>query len=176
MQISVVQLIPYPRPTVFAGLRDHLPELAAYLPNIESITVQDRSEPAAGEVKLVNYWKAAKTEVPVVARAFLDPAKLAWIDRAHWTEADWSNQWAIEVSFMKERVTCKGRSLYLAKDEKSTEVRIEGVLELDLKGLLPGLIARRAAPVVESFVVGLIKPNFEKVNDGLVQYLRAKNA
>lgn len=172
MQISVVQVLPYPRPTVFRALRDHLPELAAYLPNIEYIEVKERGEPAPGETKLLNLWKAAKTEVPTVARAFLDPAKLSWLDRAHWREADWSNAWDMEVSFMKDRVVCRGRTTYHVRDERTTEVRIDGVLELNLSGLLPGFLAKKAAPVVESFIIGLIKPNFEKVNDGLVLYLK----
>ncbi|MDY0061352.1 MAG: hypothetical protein RBU45_16205 [Myxococcota bacterium] len=173
MEINVVQVIPYSRELVFRTIRDQLPELGAYLPNIESIQVEQREEPAPGEVKLLNRWKAAKTEVPAVARAFLDPAKLAWLDRAHWQEADWSNTWDIEVSFMKERVSCRGRSVYTAKDARSTEVRILGELALDLKGLLPGFLASRAAPSVESFVVGLIQPNFAKVNDGVAKYLEA---
>ncbi|MBM4319397.1 MAG: hypothetical protein FJ125_05395 [Deltaproteobacteria bacterium] len=171
MEISVTQLLPYPRPTVFRALRDHLPALADYLPNIEYIQVKERNEPAPGETRLVNLWKAAKTEVPTVARAFLDPARLSWMDRAHWKEEDWTNTWDMEVSFMKDRVTCRGRTVYRSRDEESTEVQIKGVLELDLQGMLPGFIAKKAAPVVESFVIGLIKPNFEKVNDGLVRYL-----
>ena len=173
MKITVVQHIPYPRATVFTVLRDHLPELQDYLPNIERIEVQQRQEPAPGEVRLVNLWKAAKTEVPVVARAFLNPSKLSWLDRSHWKEEDWSNAWDMEVNFMKERVTCRGRSTYHELPDGSTEVRINGVLELDLKGFLPRIIARRASPKIESFVIGLIKPNFEKTNEGLIAYLKA---
>ena len=173
MKISVVQNLPYPQLVVFRSLRDHLPALAAYMPNLSSIVNNERHEIGAGEVKLVNVWKAAPTEVPTLARPFLDPSKLSWIDRSHWRTAEWSNTWEMEVSFLKERVTCKGRTTYLAKSESPTEARIDGVLELDLKGMVPGLLARKVEPMIEGFVIGLIKPNFEKINDGLVLYLKA---
>jgi hypothetical protein len=71
-------------------------------------------------------------------------------------------------------VKCKGATIYREKGADRTEIHIKGVLELSLKGLLPGLIARRAEPAVESFVIKLIQPNFEKTNDAVIQYLRAK--
>ncbi len=171
MKISVVQVIPFARPTVFRALRDHLPALVDYLPNIQTIEVRTREEPSPTEVHLVNFWQAAKTEVPTVARAFLDPAKLNWLDHSRWNSETWTNAWEMQVSFMKDRVTCEGRTHYLERSDGSTEARIEGVLNLDLKGMLPGLIARAASPKVESFVVDLIKPNFERTNDGLIRYL-----
>lgn len=173
MKISVAQVIPYPRPVVFGVLRDHLPELAAYLTNIEYIQRQGRTELAEGGVELTNLWQAAKTEVPMVARAVLDPAKLSWLDTSRWEPAKWSNTWSMKVSFMQERVTCHGVTSYHERGDGGTDARIDGVLELDLKGMLPGLLARRAAPKIEAFVINLIKPNFEKTNEGLIQYLEA---
>jgi len=172
MKISVSQVIPYPRPVVFRVLRDHLPELGQYLTNIEY--ERKRRTDISDEVsELLNLWQAAKTEVPMVARAFLDPAKLSWLDTSRWDRSKWSNTWSMEVSFMKDRVTCHGVTSYHERSDGGTDVRIDGVLELRLKGLLPGLLARRAAPKIESFVINLIKPNFEKTNEGLIKYLQA---
>ncbi len=172
MKISVTQIIPFPRKAVFAVLRDHLPELADYLPNIKKIEVKERTEEGP-VVRLLNLWHAAQTEVPTIAKPFLDPSKLNWLDRSVWDENTWENHWDIEVGFMKDRVTCKGTTIYEEKSPTETEVRIQGELLIDLKGYLPKLIAKRASPKVESFVVDLIEPNFAKTNEGVIRFLEA---
>jgi len=53
-------------------------------------------------------------------------------------------------------------------------VRIRGDLNLDLKGLVPALLARKATATIEAFVVRLLQPNFKKTNDALVRYLESK--
>jgi Mg-chelatase subunit ChlI len=51
-----------------------------------------------------------------------------------------------------------------------------GKLELDLKGMLPGLIARSATPSIEQFVVKMIQPNLEKTVEALAKYLDAQQS
>ena len=176
MDITVDHRVNFPRTLVFETMRDHMPDLAPYLPNVDGIEVRERKEPAAGVVELVNFWKAAKTEIPNVARPFVDQSKLNWIDRAKWTQADWNCAWKLEVGFMPERVKCSGQTQYVEDGPGKTLVRMRGKLELDLKGLLPGLIARSATPSVEAFIVKMVQPNFEKTIDALVKYLESKPA
>ena len=171
MDIIVDSKIPYPRERVYSTLRDHMPDLAQFLPNVESITVKERNEPAPGVVDLVNLWKAARTEIPAVARPFVDQSKLNWLDRAHWTASDWTCAWSLEVGFMPERVKCSGKTTYEEDGPLSTRMRLRGPLVLDLKGLLPGLIARTATPSVEAFIVKLVQPNFAKTVDAVNRYL-----
>ena len=154
-------------------MRDQLPELSRYLPNIDAITVESREEPAPGEVKLLNRWKAASTEVPLVARKFVNPSTLYWLDHAHWFEAEWLCRWRLEMGFMTDRIGCAGTTSFHEKPG-GTEVRIRGDLNLDLKGLVPALLARKATATIEAFVVRLLQPNFKKTNDALVRYLESK--
>lgn len=175
MDISVDHRVNHSRELVFRTMRDRMPDLAPLLPNVESIVVKDRKE-EAGKVELVNLWKAAKTEIPTVARPFIDQSKLNWLDRARWTESDWRCVWSLEVGFMPERVKCGGETQYLEDGPGRTLVRMRGKLELDLKGLLPGLIARSATPGVESFIVKLVQPNFEKTIEALSKFLDTKPA
>ena len=62
----------------------------------------------------------------------------------------------------------------LSREAGGTEVRIRGDLNLDLKGLVPALLARKATATIEAFVVRLLQPNFKKTNDALVRYLESK--
>jgi hypothetical protein len=176
VDIIVDHRLNHPRALVFATMRDKLPELAPYLPNVDGVDVRERKEPSPGVVELVNFWRAAKTEVPTVARPFIDQSKLNWIDRARWTEADHGCAWKLEVGFMPERVKCAGATQYVEDGPDRTIVKMRGKLELDLKGLLPGLIARSATPSVEAFVVKLVQPNFAKTIEALVKYLESKPA
>ena len=74
MQLSVQSIIPFPIENVYKAMRDHLPELATYLPNIDSIEVKERK--LEGDVlHLVNQWNPANTEIPTVAQSFVDVEK-----------------------------------------------------------------------------------------------------
>ncbi|MEZ4463265.1 MAG: hypothetical protein R3F43_01780 [bacterium] len=80
MEIDVVSTLSHPRPAVFAAMRDQMVALAAYMPNIDQITVESRDDSTPGEVRLVNRWQAARSEVPAVA-PFVDPSRACsgWI-------------------------------------------------------------------------------------------------
>ena len=112
MEIDVVSTLNYSRPAVFAAMRDQMTALAAYMPNIEQITVESRDDSTPGEVRLVNRWQAARSEVPAVARKFVDPARMFWLDHARWIEAEWRCEWRLEMGFMAERISCSGVTTY----------------------------------------------------------------
>ncbi len=173
MQLSVDNIVPFPIADVFRGMRDQMPAIAEYLPNIDSIVVESSDAPADGEMKLVNRWNAAATEVPVVARKFVDPNSIYWIDHAHWYEAQWRCEWRLEMGFMTDRIYTHGQTSF-HEVAGGTEVRIRGDLELNLKGMVPGFMAKKVAGAVESFVVKLLQPNFRKTNEALTRYLEAQ--
>jgi hypothetical protein len=175
MDISVVTMIPYPLELVYAAMRDQLPDLANYMPNVESIIVESREEVSENRIKLVNRWNAASTEIPVVARRFVDQSQMYWTDYADW-EADANRcTWRLKTGFMSDRVNCNGSTTYVAVADDRTELRISGSLSLDLKGLVPRLVLKRATSGVEKFVSRLVQPNFQKTADALKAYLDAKN-
>lgn len=175
MLLSVDNIVPFPIAEVFRGMRDQMPAIAEYLPNIDSISILSQEDPAEGERKLVNRWNAAATEVPVMARKFVDPSSIYWTDYAHWYEADWHCDWRLEMGFMTDRIKTAGKTSF-HEVARGTEVRIRGELSLDLKGLVPGFVAKQATAAVESFVVKLLKPNFQKTNDALTRYLEAQRS
>jgi len=168
MKISVITLVPYPVDQVLAVMRDELPALAEYLPNVDKVEVATREELDGGEVKLLNKWKAAKTEVPTVARPFISQDKLNWLDYAHW-HTD-RVDWRLEMSFMTDRIKCEGSTRYTDKGGK-TEVHIDGDLSIELKGLLPGILANKAKSTVEGFVIKMIEPNFQKTAEAVTRLL-----
>ena len=76
MDINVVSEIPFPIGDVYLAMRDHMPELAEFMPNVASIDVESRDQESEGRVRLINRWNAAATEIPAIARPFIDPANV----------------------------------------------------------------------------------------------------
>ncbi len=172
MKISVVTAVPFAREAVYEAMCSQLPALAAYMPNIERITVMSETRPAEGIIDLVNQWTAAGSEVPAVARKFVKPEQMNWLDHAHWDKGAWRCDWRLEMGFMTERIQCKGSTTYVETADGHTEMRIEGDLVLDLKGMMPGFLLKKAQPAIEGFVSRTIEPNFQKTADALTAYLK----
>ena len=173
MKIAVVTSIPFPADRAMRAMRDRLTDMAAFMPNIDRITVEAKSEPAPGEVKLVNRWQAAATEVPAVARPFVKPEQMYWMDHAHWIEAGTMCHWRLEMAFMTDRIKCAGTTAFVPKGA-SCDMKIDGNLELDLKGMVPGLMLGKVTSAVEVFVTKMLEPNFQKTADALTRFLQSQ--
>ena len=74
---------------------------------------------------------------------------------------------------MQDRVRCLGLTTFEEQGD-STKVHIQGELKMSLKGMMPGFMARKAEPKIESFVVKLIQPNLQKTAEAVGSYLKAQ--
>jgi hypothetical protein len=175
VEINVVSEIPFPIADVFKAMRDHMPELAKYMPNVDTINVESREDVGDGCVKLVNRWNAAATEIPAVARPFVNQSDVYWLDHAEWNEKSNACNWRLEMGFMGDRIECIGSTSYHVVSAESTEMRIIGTLKLDLKGLVPRLLLGKATSAVEKFVGKLVQPNFQKTSNALTAYLNTQD-
>lgn len=175
-EIKIKDEVAYDRERVFKTFRDHLVELLPHLPDVENIEVKERKEVDENVTKVVNYWKAAAEEIPKLAQAFVKPEMLEWTDYATWDEKSWSCEWNMEVGFLSDAVTCKGRTTYEPKGDGKTEVVIHGELSVDGRKIpgVPRLAAGKIGGVIEGFVVRLITPNLTTVNRGMESYLATK--
>ncbi len=176
MKLFVEDVINFPLEQVYKTQRDHMAELAAYLPNIKNIEVLERKDEGDGKTRLLNLWKAAPSEVPSMLRPFVKPEMLQWKDHALWHDNDHRCEWNLEVGFMPDRVQTSGKTVYSKLDDNRTKVVIEGNLAVDAKGIpgVPRLLAGKIGGEVERFVVKMITPNLKGVNRGIEQYLKAQ--
>lgn len=175
-EIKIKDEVAYDRETVFKTFRDDLVKLLPHLPDVKNIEVKERQEVDEHTTKVVNFWKAAAEEIPRLAQAFVKPEMLEWTDYATWDEEKWSCDWNMEVGFLSEAVTCKGKTTYEPKGDGKTEVVIQGELSVDARKIpgVPRLGAGKIGNVIESFVVKLITPNLTAVNRGMENYLASK--
>jgi len=176
MRIQSESVIHHPRDLVFKAYRDELPEIAAYMSDIEEIKVINRNE-AGAEVRLHNVW-VAQREIPSFARNIVRPEMLQWDDHAEWNQDTWTCDWQLKTRVFTDSVGCGGSNRFVAVDDNTTKVVLEGNLDIDLKDIpgVPRLLAGRIAPKVEAFIVSLITPNLKEVNASLQTYLDAKQA
>jgi hypothetical protein len=174
MRIHTESLIRHPQREVYEAYRDRLPEIAAYIPDVKEILVESR-EPFDGGIKLHNVW-IAEREIPVFARAFLKPEMLRWDDYAEWRDSDHQVRWTLKLRVFTDNVRCSGTNTFRRIDDGKTSVTLEGDLDIDLQRIpgVPRLLAGGLKPQVEKFIVSLITPNLERVNESLQQFLDEK--
>ncbi len=164
-------IITHPRELVYHTYRDRLPELVEMLDNIESMEELERRE-EGDTTHLLNEWKA-QGEIPKIAQRWIKPEMLRWKDRATWHAQEWTVDWAFEMAFLTDRVTVQGKSFYRELGPSRTSLELRGELNIDAMGLpgMPRLIARKAGPVVERFVLALVQPNLVKTAQALQRFL-----
>jgi hypothetical protein len=174
-KINVTDTVAHPRELVFETFRDELEKLDEFLPDIESITTEDRDELDDDTVKVVRVWKARDEDIPKMARKFIKPEMLKWTDFATWHADEWTCDWEMEVGFLSDAITCKGTNRYIDKGD-GVEIVIDGTLEVDAKQIpgVPRMLAGKVGSAVEGFVVKMITPNLKDVNRGLERYLASK--
>jgi hypothetical protein len=174
VQISSMARIAHPLERVYLTYRDDLPSLAAYLPDVSRIVVEERVEREGG-VDQLNIWHAS-TRIPSVVKAFVRPEMLSWEDHARWDDAATLARWTLVVPALRNQVTCTGETRIRA-DPMGCQVEVVGDLQIDLSRL-PGMnrfVGKRLVPQIEAFISQLIAPNVERVNAALGRYLDDKH-
>jgi hypothetical protein len=172
-QLDIRDTIPFSRDLVFETYRDKLSELTAYLPNIDSITVERRTVLADGSIELVNRWQAARTEVPVVIRPFIKPDLLQWHDYATWDSKEHVCRWRTELVVLDGAIVSEGINYYRVIDDNTMEVQLTGTIQVDATKIpgVPRLMAGKVASAVAAGVLKVTEPNLRGVNRGLEQYI-----
>ena len=171
MKFSVQVEIPYERELVFDTYRDQIENLVPYMANVEKIDVQSR-EVDGDVVRLFNVWKGVSSDIPAPLRPILSPDALAWHDRAVWDRSRFRCDWEITLPALPDAVTAKGFSTYQT-DGGVTLVAISGefVIHPEKVPGVPTFVAKRLAPTLEKFVVGLLQPNLKKTTEAVESYL-----
>jgi hypothetical protein len=161
-----------PHAALWSVMRDHLPDMAPHIADIEDISLLDRSGDADGVVHLVNRWRV-RHQVPPMIRTALKTDELSWIDRNTWDERTFTCAWTIEPDFLTEHIACSGRTMFAsAMAGKGARVTFEGGFDLKpgLFGGLPVGIERLAAGFVESIVTTVIPRNLRGVVEAAAAY------
>ena len=159
-----------PQDELWTIMRDHLPEIAPRVADIEQVRELERSTGADGAVRIVNRWQV-RAVVPQAIRTMLKLHELAWIDRNTWDAANRICTWSIEPCFLTQHIACAGTTSFApAMGGQGARVTFEGMLELKL-GFLPlGGIEKLVTGFVESVATTIIPRNLRAVVEAAAVY------
>ena len=171
MKIHAESRVHHPLEDVYRVYRDRLPEIAAYIPDIQEIRVVSRTDGPTGP-SILNLWIAGR-EPPKMIQNIVKKDMLRWDDHAEWNDAAYHVDWRIVIPAFREQVRCSGRNAFFAAGPGATRVVLTGDLHIKLERVpgVPGFMARRLTPKVEEFIVRLVTPNLKKVNESLQRYM-----
>ncbi len=173
-EFELRKTFPHDIERVFTAYRDELEALPPYLENIETIQVTERAEPEPGVVEQVARWQAVeKGNLPRLARPFVSPDILVWIDHATWNTDKHTCDWWFEFpAFKGGGVVCRGHNWYETRGDDSCLLVLTGKLTIDLAKIrgVPRL-ARGLGPRLEKFVLERVKPNLETTTAAIEKLL-----
>lgn len=159
--------------TAFTVLHDRFTDLPTYLPNVLFIRELERQAPAAdGSVRTVHRWKADPELIPKLARSFLKPSLLEWVGNAHWQPAQAQVNFVFHSDHFKGLYDCDGTFRILPR-AGACDIRVDVRFDVYPERLpgVPKWIANRAAGVIESTLVGAVRPSLAALPQALTHLL-----
>lgn len=176
MFVETKEVIDRPLMEVFTLVRDELPKLVPFLPNIESVQVQKREQIEHNNtISILNYWYA-KIEIPSVAESFVKKELFAWKDYAIWKNDQYCVEYKLESFWAKDLFDAKGVNYFRAINDHQTELRLtcDVVLHPEKVPGVPQFLVKKVLPYVEPLVLDMLKPNLNGLGIGLKKYFAQK--
>lgn len=168
MYIESEDHIDHPADEVYKLVRDDLPKLLPYLPDIEELTKISSERESETRLRVVNRW-TAKPAVPKLVQKFLPADIFTWTDRALWKDDENCVDYELE-GFGYE---VKGTN-YFTADGDGTKIKITATVTIHPeKFKVPRLLFKKVFPVIEGTVKKALQPNLTSLAKGLKSYFAA---
>ncbi len=156
---------------VYPLVRDELPKLLPYLPDVEALEQLSYERVSDTRVKIVNRWKA-KAKIPKAAAKFLPPDIFTWTDHAEWKDDEYSVDYRLE-GFGYE---VKGRNSF-KPDNGGTRLKVTAEITVyPEKFKIPRFLFDKVFPLVEGVVKKALQPNLTALARGLKDYYADQKA
>jgi hypothetical protein len=175
MQLQHTDVIDAPLEQVYAIVKDKLPEVVPFLPNIKQIKVLEYKKKDDGKTYVTNQWYA-EASVPALVQKFLSEDLFSWKDIAVWDDSKYEVEYSLESLVGKDIYTATGRNVFKACGEGKTELTLTCQIEIYPERIpgVPKLIARKVQPVVEQLIEKMLGPNLTSLGDGIRSYLKSR--
>ena len=171
MKFTLTAEVLHPRDEVFAVQRDTLPDLVRFLPNVERIE-REILEQGGDILRVRNDWYGSVDEIPALVRPLVKPEWLQWSDEAVWDADRFVCEWQTHLNMFPGAITSRGTTRF--EDEgDATLVTVHGEFSIDparIRGIPTGL-ARKVAPRIEKFVIGVLEPNMKRTLQAVEEYI-----
>ncbi|MEE8410712.1 MAG: SRPBCC family protein [Myxococcota bacterium] len=165
MYIENEDRIDHPLDLVYPLVRDDLPKLLPYLPDVEELVQISYERTSETRVTIVNEWRA-KAAVPKMVAKFLPPDVFRWTDSALWKDVEHRVEYRLE-GFGYE---VDGNNSFTA-DGDGTVLKITATVTIHPeKFKIPRLLFKKVFPAVEGAVKRAVQPNLTALARGLQSY------
>lgn len=165
MYIESEDRLDQPANIIYPLVRDELPKLLPYLPDVKKIEVISRERESDTRLRVVNRWYA-KAVVPGMVAKFLPEDIFTWTDRALWRDDENCVDYHLEGFGYDVHGTN-----YFTADRGGTLIRVTGTVTIHPeKFKIPKLLFNKAFPMIEGTVKSAIQPNLTALARGLRSY------
>jgi hypothetical protein len=165
MYIESEDRLAQPADRVYPLVRDELPRLLPYLPDVERIVELSRERPADNRLEVVNQW-TAKAKVPGLVAKFLPPDVFTWKDFASWND----DENAVEYRLEGFGYDATGKNFFTA-DGDGTVIRVTATVNIHPETFkIPRLLFNKVFPVLEGTIKKAVQPNLTALARGLRSY------
>ncbi|HTL12265.1 MAG TPA: SRPBCC family protein [Bdellovibrionota bacterium] len=161
---------------VFALVRDDLPKLVPYMPNVDRIEVLSREE-KGGKVHIVNQW-FAKADIPSALKKVVKPEYFSWKDTAAWDPDKKCVKYKIEALAAKGLFSVEGTNSFLPLDGGKTELKISCEVEIRPEAIpgVPSFLARGIKGPLEALIKKIMEPNLTSLAHQINEYFKKSGA
>lgn len=174
MHLEHTDIIEAPLDAVYTMVRDELPKLAAYLPNIHKVQTLEYSQKGS-QTEIVNRWYA-NAKVPALVEKFIKEELFSWKDTAVWKNDQHVVDYKIESFLGGDIYEAFGTNSFKELPGNKTEFKVTCTLIIHAEKVpgLPKLIARKITPVLEKMIEKMLEPNLTSLGKGLKTYFAEK--
>jgi hypothetical protein len=170
MNLESSEIINRPIEEVYSLVRDNLPKLVPYLPNIDRIEVEKKEDIAGGK-KLINHWYA-KAEIPSLIKKVISPELLSWKDYANWKDSKFLVEYKLESFLANDLFDASGVNTFTKEGKGKTRLKIncEIIIYPEKVPGVPKFLAKKAMPIIEALLEKILAPNLTSLGKGLNKY------
>lgn len=155
---------------VYALVRDEMPKLLPYMPDVESLVQDSYARESDTRVRIVNTW-TAKQKIPSAAQRFLPKDILTWKDKALWKDDERLVEYRLEGFGYEVDGTTRFEAV-----PGGTRIKVAATFTIHPeKFKIPRMVFKRVFPHVEGVVKKGIQPNLTALAKGLKEYYAAQS-
>jgi len=165
MHIESEDRLDRPVSDVYPLVRDRLPELLPYLPDVEQIVESSRERTSETRVSVINQWKA-KPKVPGMVAKFVPPEVFGWKDTALWKDDETTVEYRLEGFGYEVDGTTE-----FVPDGEGTTIRVTATVTIHPETFkIPRLVFKKVFPLLEGTIKKAVQPNLTALARGLRAY------
>lgn len=172
MELKHSDRIDAPAFEVYTLVKDKLPEIAKYLPNVEKIEKLSNKTLGSGKTEIINHWYA-QVELPTLVKKFLSKELLSWKDKAVWDDTKMCVSYELESFIANNLFEAKGTNYFKACETGKSELLVTCSVQIHAENIpgVPKLMVRSVLPLIEKVIEKMLQPNLTSLGQGLKAFL-----